>query len=117
MRTISDERYPQLLLTSEQVVAAKALDAALDQPGIQLLGPIHRLLYALISAGRPEVAADQFLCPQILYLIYSNVRPDHVAEAPETISKCLSKLSWVIRGTAVYEALRRGDEYPDGLLG
>ena len=117
MRTIRDKQCPQLLLTSEQLDAAEALDAALGQPGIQLLGSIHRLSYALMSAARPEVAADQFLCPQILYLIYSNVRSDHVVERPETISKCLAKFTWVIRGTAVYEALERGGDYSDGLLG
>jgi hypothetical protein len=118
MRAVSDpDQYPPLCLTSEQINAGKALNAALDQPGVQLIEPIHSFSYALMSACPPKVAGNQFLSPHILYLIYSNTRADGTLEAPETISKCLSKISWVIRGTAVYEALEHGEEYPDDLLG
>jgi hypothetical protein len=118
MRASSDPgQYPQALLTTEQIDAAKALDAALDEPGVQLMAPIHSLAYTLMSSCPPEVSENQFLSPHILYLISSNMRRDHVTETPEAISKCLSKLTWVIRATAVYEALLHRDDYADGLLG
>lgn len=110
-----DDAYHPFL-TPTQIDAAKALDSALNQPDIQLLNPIHSLAYALMSNCLPEVEKNQFKCPQITFLIFSNVRPDSTFETPETISKCLSKLSWGIRATAVYEALAQQDEYeyPDG---
>lgn len=122
MRTVNNlnpDGYSPLL-TLKQIDAAKALNVALDQPEgpeSQLFAPIHSLAYTLISACQPEVAGNQFLSPHILYLIYSNILPDSVFKTPEAISKCLSKLSWVTRGTAVCEALEREDDYPDGLLG
>jgi hypothetical protein len=118
LRTVSnpDPYYP-LFLTPEQIDAAKALDAALDDPSVQLIGPIHALAYALISNSRPEVAENQFRCPQIVFLIFSNLHSDSVFETPETISRCLPKFSWVIRATGVYEAWKERENYPDGMLG
>jgi hypothetical protein len=118
LRTVSDPSpcYP-LFLTSAQLDAAKALDSALDHPNVQLLGPIHSLAYALISTSPPEAAKDQFRSPNIVYLIFSNIRDDSVFETPETISKSLSKICWDIRATAVYQASICIDEYPDGMLG
>lgn len=111
--------YPQLLLTPEQTSAAKALNVALDKPdiqAIQLLGPIHTLAFALISTCRSEAAENQFLSPHILYLIYSNIRSDHVFETPEIISKCLAEFIWVTRSTAIYEALEHAKNSSNSML-
>jgi hypothetical protein len=118
LHSINDHNsYYPLLLTSTQINAAKVLDGALDLPGAQLSTPIHSLAYVLMSASRPEVAENQLQCPQILFLIFSTLRPDSTLETAEVMSKCLAKLSWGICATAVYEALRHRDEYPEGLLG
>lgn len=106
-----------LFLTPTQINAAKALDAALDQPNVQLFELIHSLSFALMSTSRSEVAGNQFLCPQIVHLIFSNLHPDGVFETPEAIGKCIAKFSWVIRATAVYEASKHKDEYAEGMLG
>jgi hypothetical protein len=109
--------YHPLYLTSEQINAAQDLDDALDNPHIQLTGRIHSLCYALMSTSRPEIADDQFLCPHVVFLVFSNLRADGVFETTETISKYLSKLTWDIRSTAVQEAFEHREDYPEGLLG
>ena len=73
MRTINNPNQHLLCFTSKQIDAAKALNAALDQPEIQLIEPIHSLAYALILACPPEVEENQFLSPDILYLVYSGI--------------------------------------------
>jgi hypothetical protein len=83
LRTICDPNpYYPLFLTTEQIDAAKSLDAALDQPSVQLFDPIHSLAYALMSTSRSEVAENQFHIPTSSFsysltsaLILSSRRP------------------------------------------
>jgi hypothetical protein len=114
---MDDNPYHPLFLTPEQIDAAKALDSVLSQPGTQLFGYIHSLAYALMSGYRSDVSGNQFECPNVVFLVFVNLRSDSTFETPETISKRLAMFSWAIRATAVQEALVHRNEFRDGMLG
>jgi hypothetical protein len=113
----SANAYYPLALTSMQISAAKALDESLNQPSIQLQEPIHSLAYSLMSSSCSEVAENQLQCPQLVFLVFINVRSNSGLNTAEAISKCLSKFLWGIRATAVYESLMHRNEYQDGMIG
>lgn len=115
----SGNPYHPLSLTSIQITAANALDDALDsdQSSDDLLDLVHSLAFALMSSCQPKVADDQLQCPQVIFLVLANVRLDGSLNTPEMMAKCLSKFSWGMRATAVYDAQKCKGKYTDGMFG
>jgi hypothetical protein len=103
-------------LSKDQVRACQKLKEAAAL-GLDLLGPIHRLCWALLRTNPPEMMLNDRLCPIRRFLVPHFLQENGKFIPVQYMSTDFSKLLFFFRSVACYHLLQYGPTRSQKYLG